>query len=391
MIMFVLVKAMRILNVICSVDPEGGGVLEWIKQYGEMAVSMGNTVEVATMDEPGAQVVEEFALKTYAFGKKWKGFFSPQLLAWLKTNAGRYDCVIAHGLWRFPSFGTWLALRRSKTPYFAYTHGMLDPWFKEKYRVKHFGKSVYWPWTDYKVLRDARGVIFTCEEERRLASKSFRRYKCNGAVLTLGIAAPKGEPENQKRAFLNQYPQVRNKKMLLFISRIHEKKGCDLLIKAFAEVANKDPHWVLVMAGPDQTGWVAELKDLAEKYKVSGRIIWTGMISGDLKWGAMHSAETMILPSHQENFGFVVVEALACGVPVLISNKVNIYREIKDDQAGVIANDDLEGVKFLLDRFFALSEKERNDMKAKALASFRKRFEIQQATVNFMKYLQSAI
>jgi len=382
---------MRILNVIGSVDPVGGGVLEWVRQYGEMAVAMGHTVEAACMDEPGAACVNNFSLKTYAFGAKWKGFHSPGLLAWLKKNAARYDCVIAHGLWRFPSFGVWLAQKNSETPYFAYTHGMLDPWFKEKYPLKHLGKSIYWPWTDYKVLRDARGVIFTCEEERRLASQSFNRYQCREAVLSLGISAPSGNTEGQKRIFFEKYPHLQDKKIVLFISRIHEKKGCDLLIRAFAEAARQDPRLVLVMAGPDQSGLTSGLRELARKLQIDERVTWTGMISGDLKWGTIRSAAAMMLPSHQENFGFVVVEALACGVPVYISNKVNIYREIEADGAGVAANDDLAGTRFLLDQFSAQSEKERYSMETKALACFRKRFEIRQATANLLEYLESAI
>jgi glycosyltransferase involved in cell wall biosynthesis len=135
--------------------------------------------------------------------------------------------------------------------------------------------------------------------------------------------------------------------LILFLGRIHEKKGCDLLLRAWKEVLSSgmrnisDIH--LVMAGPADHAYGAEMKELAGKLGIGTRVTWTGMITGDLKWGSLRAADAFILPSHQENFGVSVVEALACGVPVLISNKVNIWREIEEDNAGLVENDDLGG------------------------------------------------
>jgi hypothetical protein len=124
---------------------------------------LSHVVEVLTQDEANDPVVSKFPAKTHAVGSSFGGMYSRDMVPWLQKNAHQYDCVIAHGLWRYPSYGTWRALRNSPTPYFIYTHGMLGHYFKRNKPIKHLAKSVYWPLTDYRALRDARAVLFTCE------------------------------------------------------------------------------------------------------------------------------------------------------------------------------------------------------------------------------------
>src|SRR5262249_9426438 len=144
----------------------------------------------------------------------------------------------------------------------------LDPWFKREYPLKHLKKLMYWPWAEYRVLRDARAVLFTSEDEKLLARESFGLYKVNEIVVNYGVPEPTGDPVRQRDAFLTQFPHLRGKRFLLFLSRIHPKKGCDLLIRAFAAVAHRDPALQLVIAGPDQTGMQASLVNLAEQLGV---------------------------------------------------------------------------------------------------------------------------
>jgi glycosyltransferase involved in cell wall biosynthesis len=173
--------------------------------------------------------VKECPLPIHALGPARSGYaHSSRLVPWLRAHRARYDAVLVRGLWQFGGFGTWLALHNTTTPYFVFTHGMLDPWFKRTYPLKHLKKSLYWPWGEYRVLRDAQGVCFTCEEERVLARQSFSRYKCNEVVVNYGTARPPGDASTQQAAFLEQFPHLRSRRILLFLSRIHPKKGCDL-------------------------------------------------------------------------------------------------------------------------------------------------------------------
>jgi glycosyltransferase involved in cell wall biosynthesis len=284
-----------------------------------------------------------------------------------------------NGIWQFHSFASWQALRNSSTPYVLFTHGMLDPWFKRQYPLKHLKKWMYWPWAEYRVLRDAQAVLFTCEEERVLARQSFWLYRCHEVVVNYGTALPTGDPQAEVNEFFGRYPELRGKKLALFMGRIHPKKGCDLLIDAFAKVLAEHSEWHLVVAGPDQLGWQKNLQHRAEQLGIASRITWTGMISGAKKWGALHAAEVFVLPSHQENFGIVVAEALAAGTPALISDKVNIWREIQSDGAGIVSADTLLGTCQFFRSYLDLPEAKRLNMRQLARQCFEQRFEIKRA------------
>jgi glycosyltransferase involved in cell wall biosynthesis len=181
-----------------------------------------------------------------------------------------------------------------------------------------------------------------------------------------------------RASFLQSFPELQGKRVLLFLGRIHPKKGCDLLVEAFAAVGQSESSWHLVMAGPDDVGMQAVLAQHAARLGLKN-ITWTGMLEGDLKWGALHAAEAFVLPSHQENFGIAVTEALACGTPVLISNKVNIWREIVADGAGLVEDDSLAGTRQLLRSWFDLSAAERELMANNAAQCFTRRFHIHSA------------
>lgn len=382
---------MKVLHIISSVNPTGGGPIEGIKQLGVALVNAGHNVEVASLDPSDSFFLKRCPLPVHPLGPRYLGYaFSPRFIPWLRANRNRYDVVIVNGIWQYHSFGTWLALRKSSTPYVVFTHGMLDPWFKRKYPLKHVKKWMYWPWAEYRVLRDAHAVLFTCEEERRLARLSFWLYRCNEVVVSYGTAKPKGDPRLELQEFFARFPELRGKKLALFIGRIHPKKGCDLLIEAFANVLRQQPDWHLVIAGPDQVGWLAKLNARAAELGLAPRITWTGMLSGSMKWGAVRAAEIFVLPSHQENFGIAVAEALAAGVPTLISNKVNIWREIDADGAGMVSEDTLQGLSNLLQSYVDLPAEKKLAMRRSAAKCFEQRFEIKRAAKTLHTVLAGA-
>lgn len=379
---------MNVLHIINSVDPAGGGPIEGVRQLGRSLTSIGHLVEVVSLDSPDAPYLRDFPLHVYALGPStMKYAFSNRLIPWLRANHSHYDSVIVNGLWQFHSLAAWRTLRNSGTPYLLFTHGMLDPWFKKQYPLKHLKKWMYWPWAEYRVLRDAQAVLFTSEEERLLARQSFWLYSCKEVVTNYGTAKPTGDPQVELREFYNRYPELRDKKLLLFMGRIHPKKGCDLLIDAFARTLANDPQWCLVIAGPDQIEWQAKLRQRAERLGIASRITWMGMVRGPVKWGALRAAEVFALPSHQENFGIVVAEALAAGTPVLISNKVNIWREIQADGAGIVAEDTLAGTCELLQTYLRTDEEKRLNMRQSARKCFEERFEIERAAAKLQSIL----
>jgi glycosyltransferase involved in cell wall biosynthesis len=381
---------MKNLHIIPSMNPAAGGPVEGLKQLAKALLPLDVSVEIACCDAPDAPWLKDSALPVvHALGPARGGYaYAPRLLPWLKQRAATYDAVVVEGIWQYHSFAAWRALAGLSTPYFVFTHGMLDPWFKHAYPLKHLKKWLYWPWADYRTLRDARAVLFTCEEEKLLAPQSFCLYRAHPRVATYGTSPPPANKEELVRQFFESWPQLRGKRIVLFLSRLHPKKGCDLLIKAFAKEAKVDPSLHLLFVGPGQDDFVASLKDLAVQGGIEDRVTWAGMLGGDAKWGAYYASEVFMLPSHQENFGVVVAEALACGLPVLISDKVNIWREIADARAGFVEKDTQEGASSLLRRWFALSAQEREEMAVRAAQCFLSHFHIARAAEVLAKILR---
>lgn len=380
---------MKILRSIHSVNPAHGGPIESVKQSSAVLARRGHIVEIVSLDAPNDSWVRDCPVKVHALGPGRGNYgYTPALTGWIEEHHANYDAVIVQGLWQYSSFGVWRTLRRAATPYFVFPHGMLDPWFKRTYPLKHLKKLLYWPWAEYRVLRDAAAVLFTSEEERRLARESFSPYRCNELVVNYGTAAPEIDLASARESFFQSFPQLRGRRFLLFLGRLHEKKGCELLIEAFAALpspARADQSLDLVLAGPcADPGYLEHLKRMAAS--VPG-VIFTGMLAGAQKWGAFSAADAFILPSHQENFGIAVVEALACGTPVLISNKVNIWREIAAAEAGYVENDDLAGTARLIERWAGTAENVRATMKENARECFVRNFEINRATDSLLEVL----
>lgn len=387
----------RILHVIRSVGATGGGPVEAIKLLASVHQRLGHDSEVVALDDPNDAAVQSFPFRCHAMVPSLTGYgYSSRLVPWLRANRSRYDVIFVHGLWQYGSFGVWRALHGTRTPYFVFPHGMLDPWFKRTYPLKHLKKWLYWPWAEYQVLRDARGVLFTCEEERRLARESFWLYRARERVVNCGTSPRSGDPAAQRAAFLARFPELTNRRCLLFLGRVHVKKGPDLLLRALREILTNRKRAEtdavqLVMAGPNDHDYGRAMVELARELGLADRVTWTGMLTGDLKWGAFHTAEAFVLPSHQENFGIAVAEALACGVPVLISNRVNIWREIEQDAGGLVEADDLAGTLRLLERWLATDRQAWSAMRRNALACFERRFNIEQTAEDLIRLFEASV
>ncbi len=369
---------MRLLHVVHSCNPAAGGVAEAVLRLAMAAPSAGHKAEIATCDPPKAPFLGEVKVTIAGRGPASTSSYHhcPSLWRWLRENAERFDALVAHGLWQYPGAATRKAANKAGKPYFIYPHGMLDPWFRRTYPLKHCKKVLFWWFRQGRILRDAKAVCFTTDEERRLARGTFRPYRCNETVTGLGVADPLGEPAGQQEAFFERFPDLRDRRLLLFLGRIHRKKGVDLLLKAFGELATGDER--LVLAGPNEDAVYAdELKRLGKPF--ADHVTWAGMLKGDQKWGALRVADALILPSHQENFGMVVAEALAVGTPVLLTDKVNLWREVEDDLAGCVSTDDLPGVLALLREWQAPRFAE---LASNARGCFEKHFQAETAASN---------
>ena len=364
--------------------------MEGVRQITPHLAALGVATTVASLDPPDAPWLQDQPFQAIGLGPVAGGYgYRRGLPARIRALAQQHDAVIIEGIWQYHAYATWRALRGSAIPYFVYTHGMLDPWFKRTYPLKHLKKWAYWPWADYRVLRDAQAVLFTTEQERLLARQSFWLYKANEQVVGYGTSAPPPDAERQRQAFYGQFPQLRGQRILLFLSRIHPKKGVDLLIEAFAAVASSDSRLQLVIAGPDQVGWLAALQQRGAALGIADRLTWPGMLSGELKWGAFRCAELFCLPSHQENFGIVVAEALACGLPVAIAEPVNISAEVAAAGAGLVHADTVAGTSEALRCWLELKAGEKQQMGVRGEQLFRERFDFASVVQKLLPILSS--
>ena len=391
---------MRILQIIRSVDPRGGGPVEGIIQQ-DAVMGDDGAREIVSLDPPDAPYLKELPMTVHAMGVapfaelrkgRLEGFgYSPRLIPWLKKNIGAYDCAIVNGLWNYAAVGASRVLPGGDTPYFVFSHGMMDPWFRKAYPLKHHVKQLSWLLFEGRLASHAQALLFTTEEERTQAEGVFTGHPYRGDVVRYGTSAPTGDAAEDVQAFHLACPTLEHRPYLLFLSRIHAKKGCDLLMTAFGEAASSATDLQLVMAGPDQSGWTRDLKAEADRLGVSGRVHWPGMLRGEAKWGAFRGAEAFVLPSHQENFGIVVAESLACGTPVLISNKVNIWREVSAAGAGYVEADDAAGTMALLRRWINTSPSVRADMRQRARVAFETHFEVRASAHEMLVKMSNAV
>ncbi|MGZ0654163.1 glycosyltransferase [Coraliomargarita sp. W4R53] len=382
---------MKILRVIPTINPDTGGPLEGLKRASLIMSELGIDVEVASLDTPGSFSEESDALPwpSHKHGsiKLMNYGYSNRFKNWIDKHAADYDAVIIHCMWQYHGYATSRACRKAGVPYFIYPHGMLDPWFNEAYPLKKIKKQIYWRLAEHSVLHHARAVLFTSEEECQLARQSFHPYRVQEQIPGYGTTKPDVIPSEAAATLRQSEHEWAKQPYFLFLGRIQEKKGLDLLIEAYAALRTQTPDMPnLVIAGPEQQPQYAE--DLRSRFSQEG-IHWVGVVTGDLKWQTIAAAEALTLVSHQENFGLVVAEALSLGTPVLISNKVNIWREIADNNAGIVSQDTLAGAKELISKWLESSQPQRESMRLAASQTFQKHFDIRASTERLIALIHS--
>ena len=371
---------MNVLHVIASVDPRHGGPQEVLRQYCLGAARIGEHFEVACLDARADGPLARAGVPVHALGPgRTRWCHAPRAQRWLNDHVGDYDAVVVHGLHQYHTLAAWRACRLRGVPYFVVPHGMLGPWFRRARPWHHLRKYLFWPWQDYPLLRDAAAVIFSCEQEGRDAPHTFWPYSANGAVSGFGVAEVGAAGGAGLRALAEAHPALAGRRFLLFLGRLHPVKGCDLLLEAFARIAQRHEDLDLVFAGPAVGTHEQALRARSGRLGLDQRVHWTGGVDGDLKSGLLRAAEALVLPSHHENFGMVIAEALSCGTPVLLSSGVNIWREVVHAGAGLVGAHDVAGIHHLLDQWLSMVELERARMRRAARHAFLQYFTIDEA------------
>jgi glycosyltransferase involved in cell wall biosynthesis len=268
--------------------------------------------------------------------------FSRPLGLALRQQVSDFDLVHIHSVFLWPTSAAAFWCRRFKVPYILRPAGALDPicltkayerwWISLSSRVK---KGAYLAMLGRMDLGHAAALHFVSQAEMEAAQ--FLRLNCPKFVVPTGIDTGLADGASAT-PFRERYPQLAGQNMVLFLSRFDPIKGLDILIPALAKLAQRRNDFILVLAGSGDKAYVTQVKALVTAYGLHNRTIFPGFVQGEEKWQLLREADVFVLPSYHENFGVTVVEALAAGLPIVISQRVNIYREIVEAGAGVIAD-----------------------------------------------------
>ena len=335
---------MRILHVIPTISARYGGPA---KACGEMSMALtdlGHQVEIFTTNydgfggyiEPGVAPLSDkrsdITVHTFPVDVPPDYFrVSRPLAKALNETLPAVDVLHVHSLYLFTTLASGFFAHRHNVPLILRPHGTLNPFIFPRHRGRKF--MVEWLYQN-RMLKRVAAVHYTTEEERTLAKPyTFNRP---GFVVPLGLNIDDYRPLPPRGTFRTRYPETRDKAILLFLGRINFKKGLDVLAKAFGAVARQRDDVHLVIAGPDNDELKPKVEAWLKAEGVIDKTTFTGMLVRDAKLAAFHDADLFVLPSFSENFGIAVIEAMACGLPVLISDNVNIHHEIKKSGAGMV-------------------------------------------------------
>lgn len=385
-------------------DPATGGVARTLRNILPALSDRGVYGEVLCFDDPekaGSQTDEGFTI--HRIGPSigpWGRVSGFQ--RWLDAHASDVDLVVLHGLWLYNGYAYTKWLRRRRRVHgiqlprtWVMPHGMMDPWFQRSADrgLKAIRNFIYWMLIERITIATADLILYTTEAERDKASITFPLYHPQRTgVLPLGVLPPPPVEGLHTSFGAKSWDGMYGR--ILALGRIDPKKAFDLLPEAWHRLLSDDryrdriPH--LLIAGP---GWDGphgrRIQALIDKWGVRRYISTTEMLEGHEKWEAFRSSDALIMPSHQENFGLVAAEALACGTPVLLSHQVDIHARITGAGAGLSDADTLEGVVRMLKRWIDMGPEAREAMRISAGNEYIASFQIGVTIEGFIGWLEA--
>jgi glycosyltransferase involved in cell wall biosynthesis len=311
---------------------------------------------------------QEFGgVPTHFFPVQWGDSFkySRPLATWLNAHVCDFDVVHIHAVFNHACVAAARACRRQQVPYVIRPLGTLDPWSMNQKPVR---KRFFWALAGRKMLRMASAVHYTAEAERTATEQLLGLDK--GKVIPLGVESSAPVDVASSGAIVGT-----NRPYVLVLSRIHAKKGLEVLIEAFLELRQEAVYsdWQLVIAGDGEPAYVESLKQEVTKRRANEAVVFRGWIEGEQKHAILQNASLLALPSHQENFGLCVFEALMEGVPVLISPQVNLAEDIVQANAGWICAVDVTSLATCLKG--ALANEEERVKRGSAGKKFAEKYE----------------
>ena len=348
---------LKVLHVIPSIAARYGGPSQAIRfMCKALASHDGVHVELATTDADGArrncaptEVPGEFPVHVFhrTFSERWK--YSRDLVVWLRKHVAEFDLLHIHGLWNHAAYAAAHAARTAGVPYIVRPAGMLS-----KYSLGHraWMKRLSWAFAEKAIVSGASAFHATTQAEAddvKSVWSAARTFVVPNGVDDAAFSIPIDRETVRQKLFADRPPRP----IVLFLSRLHPKKGVvDLLLPAFAALSNRP---LLVLAGgPDDhdPAYARQVEASVAELALNDDVVVWGAVSGQDRWSLIDAADVFVLPSHSENFGIVVAEAMARGCPVIVTDGVQLHDLVSSARAGFVVARDAAALEHAICEFF---------------------------------------
>ncbi len=331
---------MRVLHVIPSLSHSSGGPSFALPAMARSLAAHDVQITAVTTDDdgPGKRLTGiTLGIETPQDG--WSAIYFPKqtefykcslpMRNWLRAHVRDFDVVHIHAVFSFASLIAGRAAASRGVPYIVRPLGVLNRWGMENRR--RLFKAISFRLFDFPMLKKAAAMHYTSRMELEDASRfGFTNLQ---RVIPIGMDLAPFETLPPRAVFSATFPETAATRNILFLSRIDVKKGLDLLITAFAKISPQHPGTRLVICGGGDSVLVAKVKALATAGGMADRITWAGQVTGELRLAAFSAAEIFVLPSHSENFGIALLEAMAAGLPCLSTDQVALAADAARENA----------------------------------------------------------
>lgn len=351
-----MAQTMKLLCVIPSYWPafEIGGPVFSVHQLLKTLVKRGVEVTVYTTNVglggrvtvnretgvDGVRVTYFSFYRAFEFLGNYGWQLSLSLSRALRRTLPQFDLVYIVSVWNYPTVIAWYYCRKYNKPYILSPRGSLDQYTLGK---KAWKKLPYYYFLARRILQEASCIHYTSRLEERWCHGPLR-LKSRPVVIPNGLAIEDFSSLPDKGVLIKRYPNIKDKEIILFLGRLNWKKGLDILLKAFAVVCKEREGLHLLVVGDGERRYAEGMKKWVCNHQLSDKVTFLGFLSAGEKLSAFAATGVFVLPSYSENFGMAVLEAMACGLPVVITERVGIFEDVADAKAGIVIKPDTEGL-----------------------------------------------
>ena len=375
---------MRVLHVISTLDLEKGGPTQTLLDFSTAQAKMGMSVSICSQGISN-DTVERLVSHDINVVMAGPGYtplkWAPDLSNKLKQLIADASIVHIHGVWEEIQHRAARLAQELGKPYIIRPAGMLDPWSLAQSSLR---KRFYRWWRLQNNLDHAAAIHYTAEKEKKLAEPL--EIKAPAIIEPNGIDTNDFESLPTRQTLDRWMPSLTGRKVILFLSRIHHKKGLELLLKAFSEIT--DNSSALLIVGSGEADYINTIKQLTRQLAIEDRVVFTGFLRDNDKKMVLACADLFVLPSYQENFGVAIIEALACGTPVVISDQINICDDVAKAEAGQVLPLGAEPLRVAIDQWLA-NDALREQAGQRGAAWVRKQYDWQVLAKRWMNHYES--